>query len=139
MAFELYQDDLNTSPQLTYVDATAEETYVPGELLKISAAGTATKASGTDAPVYLCNTRKTAAAGDQIQVIRLQRTHKLRTTLSAAGTSLKVGNKVTIGADGLEATATTTGGTLELVTIIDSGKGGSVIVRVQDADAPSGT
>ena len=55
MAFEFYQDDMNTSPQLTYVKATEDEAYTPGELLKIGSAGTATKASGTDMPLYVCH------------------------------------------------------------------------------------
>lgn len=130
MAFELYQDDLNTSPTLCYVTATAAESYVPGELLKIGAAGTATKASGTDAPVYLCQCRKTAASGDQIPVIRLHKTHKLKTTLSAAGAALLAGNKVTISADGLQATATTASGVLEIVELMGTAVGDEVIVRI---------
>lgn len=130
MAFELYQDDINTSPQLTYVTATAAESYVPGELLKVSAAGTATKAGGTDAPVYLCQCAKTAAAGDQIAVIRLHKSHRLKTTLSAAGAELKNGNKVTISADGLQATATTASGVLEIVEMAGKAIGDEIIVRI---------
>ncbi len=131
MAFSIHQDDLNTSPQLDYIQATAAESYVPGELLKISAAGTATKAAGTDAPTYLCNkSLASAKAGDLLQVIRIQKNHKLKTTLSAAGTALKVGEKVTVSADGLQATATTASGVLEIVEIVDSAVGGAVIVRV---------
>lgn len=131
MAFELYQDDYNTSPQLTYVKATASETYALGELLKIGEAGTATKASATDAPAYICHCDKaSAAAGDMLQVIRVQKNHKYKTTLSAAGTALKVGNKVTISADGMQATATTTGGTLEIVELLDTAVGGEIIVRM---------
>lgn len=131
MAFSIHQDDLNTSPQLDYIQATAAESYVPGELLKISAAGTATKAAGTDTPTYLCNKNLASAKeGDLLQVIRIQKSHKLKTTLSAAGTALKVGEKVTVSADGLQATATTASGVLEIVEIVDSAMGGAVIVRV---------
>lgn len=137
--FFIFQDDYNTSPQLDYAAATANESYVPGELLKI-ASGKVTKAAGTDAPVYLSNgVLSNAKDGDQLQVIRLHRNHKLKTTLSAAGTSLVVGNKVTIGTDGLQATATTTGGVLEIVDIIDSAAGGEVIVRVATADEEGDT
>lgn len=130
MAFELFQDDLNTSPTICYVTATAAESYVPGELLKVSAAGTATKAGGTDAPVYLCQCRKTAEAGEQIPVIRLLKSHRLKTTLSAAGAELKNGNKVTISADGLQATATTASGVLEIVELMGKAIGDEVIVRI---------
>lgn len=130
MAFELYQDDINTSPQLTYVTATAAESYVPGELLKIGADGTATKAGGTDAPVYLCQCAKTAAAGDQIAVIRLHKSHKLKTTLSADGAALKTGDKVTASDDGLQATATTASGVLEIVELMGTAVGDEIIVRI---------
>ena len=130
MAFELYQDDLNTTPQLTYVKATAAETYAPGELLKISN-GTATKASGTDAPVYLCHCAKEKAEeGALLQVIRLQKNHKLKTTLAAAGTALTAGQKVTIHTDGAQATATTAIGVLEIVDMLGTAIGDTIIVRV---------
>lgn len=131
MAFELYQDDINTSPSVTYVKATADEAYVPGEVLKIGSAGTATKASGTDVPVYLCHCKNDkAAAGDMLQVIRIQKNHKFRTTLAAVGTSLVVGNKVTIHTDGAQATATTTGGVLEIVEMLGTAVGDEIIVRM---------
>lgn len=133
--FFIYQDDFNTTPQLDYVTATAAESYVPGELLKLSS-GKATKASGTDEPVYMSNgILSNAAEGDLLQVIRLHKNHKLKTTLSAAGTSLKAGDKVTISADGLQATATTTGGVLEVVELIGTEIGDAVIVRVADKEA----
>ena len=129
MAFTIYQDDIFTSPQVEYVEATAAEKYEVGELLKM-AAGKATKASGTDVPTHVCNCRKIAAEGDQVQVIRLHKTHRLKTTLSAEGASLNSGDKVTIHTDGLQATATTEGGVLEIVQVIDSAVGGEIVVRI---------
>lgn len=127
--FGIYQDDFNTSPQLDYVKATAAESYVPGELLKLTD-GKATKASGTDDPLYISNgVLSNAAEGDLLQVIRLHSNHKLKTELSADGASLKAGDKVTIETDGLRATATT-GGTLEIAEIMETAVGGKIIVRV---------
>lgn len=131
MAFEFYQDDMNTSPQLTYVKATENEAYTPGELLKIGSAGTATKASGTDAPQYVCHQiNGKAAEGDLLQVVRIQKNHKYKTTLAAAGTALVVGQKVTIHTDGAQATATTTGGVLEIVEMMGTTVGSEIIVRI---------
>lgn len=131
--FLIYQDDFNTSPQLDYVKATAAESYVPGELLKLTN-GAATKASGTDDPLYISNgVLSPAAEGDLLQVIRLHGNHKLKTTLSADGASLKAGDKVTISSDGLQATATT-GGTLEIAEIMDTDVGGAIIVRVTEKE-----
>lgn len=129
MAFTIYQDDIFTSPQVEYVEATAAEKYEVGELLKVTA-GKATKASGTDVPTHVCNCKKIAAEGDQVQVIRLHKTHRLKTTLSAAGTALHSGDKVTIHTDGCQVTATTASGVLEVVRVIDSAVGGEIIVKI---------
>ena len=129
MAFMIKQDDFYTTPQVEYVEATAAESYEVGELLKL-ATGKATKASGTDVPVYVCNCKMTAAAGDQLQVIRLHKNHKLETTLQASGSLLKAGDKVTIHTDGLQVTATTSSGVLEVVQVIDPAAGGKIIVRI---------
>lgn len=88
-------------------------------------------AGGTTKPTYICMCEKDKAvvAGEIIPVIRVEEGIIFGTTLSAAGTSLKPGNKVTLSADGTQVTATTEGGIAEIVKIMDTAAGGEVLVR----------
>ena len=51
------------------------------------------------------------------------------TISSAAFTSIKQGQKVTLATDGMKVTATTTDGVAEVVDIADTAAGGKVYVR----------
>lgn len=51
------------------------------------------------------------------------------TTLSANGSSLKLGQKVTISSDGQQVTATTSSGVAEIVAMEDTAAGSKVLVR----------
>mgnify|MGYP003296270513 CR=1 FL=1 len=88
-------------------------------------------ASGTTVPTYISMIECGAAveAGTLIPVIRVDKGTIYETVLSAAGTSLKLGNKVTIAADGLRATATTTDGVAEIVAMDGTATGSKVRVR----------
>ena len=50
---------------------------------------------------------KTGAAGEFVQAIRVSKDDTYEAALSAAGTALKIGDKVTLDADGIRVTATT--------------------------------
>lgn len=88
-------------------------------------------ATGTTIPTYICMTERDAAvtAGTLIPVIRVDHDTIYETTLSAAGTSLKLGQKVTVAADALRATATTTDGVAEIVAMDGTATGSKVRVR----------
>ena len=88
-------------------------------------------ASGTTKPTYISMREQDTAltADDLIPVVRVQPDVIFETELSAAGTSLKVGNKVTIATDGLRVTATTTEGVAEIVEILGTEIGDKVRVR----------
>lgn len=87
-------------------------------------------ASGTTKPTYISMREHTAlTADDLIPVVRVQPDVIFETELSAAGTSLKVGNKVTIATDGLRVTATTSDGIAEIVEILGTEIGDKVRVR----------
>ena len=88
-------------------------------------------ASGTSKPTYISMREQDTAltADDLIPVVRVQPDVIFETELSAAGTSLKVGNKVTIATDGLRVTATTTDGVAEIVEILGTAIGDKVRVR----------
>lgn len=92
-------------------------------------------AKGTNVPAYISMTEREIAltAGDIIPVIRVDSDTIYETTNSVAFTSVKPGDKVTLHAsDGLQVTATTTGGVAEVVDFDDAAKagpGGVVHVR----------
>lgn len=92
--------------------------------------GLLAKATGTVRPSYISMFEGRADDGDRIPVIRVLPDTRFKTQLSAAGTALKVGDKVTIDTTAMLATATTTSGVLELVEILGTEIGDSVIVRI---------
>ena len=94
--------------------------------------GKLAKASGTDVPEFICVEEHDAAvsAGDMVTVVRVDHDTVYETTLSASGTSLKIGDKVTIATDGLRVTATTTSGVAE-VMYLDGDAASGDMVRVR--------
>lgn len=84
----------------------------------IESSGKLAIATGTNAPKYICMREEGAAvtAGDIVPVIRVTPDIVFAVPLSASGTSLKIGDLVTLHAsDGLQVTATTTSGVAEIV------------------------
>ena len=88
-------------------------------------------ASGSTKPSYICMTERDAAvsAGTVIPVQRVSEDVIYETISSAAFTSIKQGQKVTLATDGMKVTATTTDGVAEVVDIADTAAGGKVYVR----------
>ena len=88
-------------------------------------------ASGSTKPSYICMTERAAAvtAGTIIPVQRVSEDVIYETISSAAFTSIKQGQKVTLATDGMKVTATTTDGVAEVVDIADTAAGGKVYVR----------
>lgn len=98
----------------------------------IQSSGNLAIATGANAPKYISMIEKDSActAGDLIPVIRVEPGTIYETELSAAGTSLKLGDKVTLHAsNGLQVTATTTSGVAEIVEILGTESGDKVRVR----------
>lgn len=127
MAFFLQSMDVGQTPPIEYRRATAEEDVVLGEALVTASTGLLTKCGATARPEYI-------AAGpqdenDMVPVIRVQDYQVWRTQLSAAGTSLKPGNKVTLETDGLRVTATTASGVAAIVAMEGTEVGDGVRVR----------
>ena len=127
MAFFLQSMDVGQTPPIEYRQATAEEDVVLGEALVTASTGLLTKCGATARPEYI-------AAGpqdenDMVPVIRIQDYQVWRTQLSAAGTSLKPGNKVTLETDGLRVTATTASGVAAIVAMEGTEVGDGVRVR----------
>lgn len=112
-----------------YLEASALGACKVGMALTLTD-GKLAKATATVRPSYISMFEGTAASGDRIPVVRVLPDTRFKTQLSAAGTALKVGDKVTIDTTAMLATNTTTSGVLELVEILGTEIGDSVIVRI---------
>lgn len=123
MAFEFIRAESDVAPIEKEILATNGTTYKHGSLVAFGAAGTAVAETGAPEFVY-AGKDITAKTGDKLAVIPILPEYEFETTLSAAGTSLKAGNKVTVTAE--QATATTTNGIFQLLT--DGGAAGAEVV-----------
>ena len=127
--FMLSRMKVGLTPPIVYMQPAADETFAVGEALKL-ASGKVTKASGTDVPSHVC------VGGIQkdgsVPCVEVQKYMEFGTTLAAApasGTTLAVGSKVTLHADGMQVTATTTGGVAEITSIEGQTVGDAVTVK----------
>lgn len=139
MAFLYYQTQGNIVPGNEYLPAGAIVASI-GKLLYMSD-GNLAVASGTTRPTYLCvedSNGKALTAGDIIAVNRILPDMIFATTWSAAASAVSAGDRVTISADGMQATATTTGGVLEVVAMEGNAAGDRVYVRVPAPEATGG-
>ena len=120
-----------TSPvPFEYYPAGVIQNLVPGTLLYLNA-GKLAVASGTTKPQFIAHHTGTTADGEQIAVEKIKESTIYETTCSAAFTSIKVGNKVTIGTDGLAVTATTDSGVATVVGFDGTTVGSKVLVRFE--------
>ena len=84
---------------------------------------------GTVKPTHICMYQSNEPSNDYIPAIRADSGIVFETTVSAAATSLKLGDKVTLNGDGTGVTATTTDGVAEIVYIGGTAAGSVVRVR----------
>ena len=120
-----------TSPvPFEYYPAGVIQNLEPGTLLYLNA-GKLAVASGTTKPQFIAHHTGTTADGEQIAVEKIKESTIYETTCSAAFTSIKVGNKVTIGTDGLAVTATTDSGVATVVGFDGPAIGSKVLVRFE--------
>lgn len=101
------------------VPVTAGEAYSMGEALVITG-GKATKCGATVKPTHMCSQDQAADAKETVLVYPISGTMVFETSVTAAPTALTVGSKVTLAADGLGVTATTTNGVCEIVDLRDA-------------------
>ena len=123
MAFEFLRAESDAAPIEKELIATNGTTYTHGMLVAFGSAGTAVAGSSTPEFVYV-GKDTTAKTGDKLAVIPVLPEYEFETTLSAAGTTLKKGAKVTV--TDTQATATTTSGVFQLLT--DGGASGTKVV-----------
>lgn len=130
MAFKIHKIDDGRIPGIEYLPCGAITPKVGMAL--VQSAGNLAIATGTTAPTYIsmCEKDSACAAGDIIPVIRVSKDMVFETTFSAAATSVKLGNKVTLHAsDGMSVTATTTDGVAEVVYMGGTASGSMCRVR----------
>lgn len=118
-------------PSPVFLDVTASEAVAMGEALVLSG-GTLTKCGATTAPAFIAMADLTAAAAKRtIPVARVASNQIYEVPVSAAPTSLKVGDKVTLHTDGLQVTATTTSGVVTVENLNGAtAAGDKIIVRI---------
>lgn len=104
--------------------------YKVGQCLKV-ASGAAALCGATEAPQYICFGEKKGVAGEFIPAIRVSKDDTYAAPLQAAGTALKVGDKVTLHTDAIKATATTTNGVAEIVGFATATKAAGETVYVK--------
>lgn len=129
MAFKIHTTDDGRVPGIEYLPAGAITPKV-GMALTVSS-GKLAVASGTTAPSYIsmCERETACTAGELIPVIRVGKDMILETTLSADGSAVSIGDKVTLHTDGMKVTATKTGGVAELVYMDAPDAGATCRVR----------
>lgn len=108
------------------VPVTAGEAFSIGEALVIKD-GAATKCDAAETPTHMCCHDQAADAKDDILVYPITGTIHFETPVTAAPTALKAGNKVTLSADGLGVTATTTDGVCTIVDLNGAKAAGDLI------------
>lgn len=137
MAFYIDIVDGGRNPGHEYLPAGAIVPKVGMAL--VMSGGKLAIASGTTAPTYICMTERDTALtdGEIIPVFRVLPDEVFQTTFSAAAASVKLGDKVTLHTDGLQVTATTTGGVAEVVGIDGTAAGDSVRVRFPGVVEPA--
>lgn len=130
MAFKIHKIDDGRIPGIEYLPCGAITPKVGMAL--VQSTGNLAIATGTTAPTYIsmCEKDSACTAGDIIPVIRVSKDMVFETTFSAAATSIKLGNKVTLHAsDGMSVTATTTDGVAEVVYMDGTASGSMCRVR----------
>lgn len=130
MAFKVHSTDDGRVPGIEYLPCGAITPKVGMALVQTS--GNLAIATGTSKPAYIsmCERETACTAGDVIPVMRVQPDMIFETVWSAAATAINLGDKVTLHAsDGLQVTATTTGGVAEVVGMDGTAVGNTVRVR----------
>lgn len=114
MAFEFLRSENSASPIEKEVEATNGVTYTHGCLVAFDGTtGKAVTTTGNPEFVY-AGKDIVAKTGDKLACVVCFPEYEWETMLSASGSSLKVGQKVTT--DGTKATATTASGIFQLLT-----------------------
>lgn len=127
---KLHTSQTASMPALENLPCAAGTSYKIGMGLVV-ASGVAAKVGATTAPEYICMSEKIGASGQQVQAVRVLKGETYEAPLSADGAALKIGDKVTIDADGIRVTATTTSGVAQITGFMTENQaaGDAVLVK----------
>ena len=125
MSFLRHTMDVGLTPPIEYHPGKANEAIVLGEALTMTA-GALTKCGTTAKPDFIA---VGPVKDGVVPAVKVQDYILWEVPLTAAGTTLKVGDKVTIAATGLGVTATTESGVAAIVAINGTAVGDTVTVR----------
>lgn len=120
---------VGNTPPIVYMQPTDSESYQVGEALKL-ASGKVTLCSGAVAPSHVC----VGPIDDNgvVPCVEVQKYMEFETTLGVApadSATVSVGDKVTLHTDGMQVTATKTGGVAEVTGIDGQTVGSRVTVK----------
>lgn len=120
---------VGNTPPIVYMQPTDSESYQVGEALKL-ASGKVTLCGGAVAPSHVC----VGPIDDNgvVPCVEVQKYMEFETTLGVAPTdsaTVGVGDKVTLHTDGMQVTATKTGGVAEVTGIDGQTVGSRVTVK----------
>ena len=118
---------VGNTPPIVYMQPTDGETYQVGEALKL-ASGKVTLCSGAVAPSHVC----VGGMDGVVPCVEVQKYMEFETTLGVApadSATVGVGDKVTLHTDGMQVTATKTGGVAEVTGIDGQTVGSRVTVK----------
>ena len=118
-------------PEPVFHEATAAEAISIGEALVLSD-GKLTKCAATTKPEFIAMGQVSASdANRKVAVCRVESNQVYEVPVTAAPTSLKVGDKVTLHTNGLQVTATTTSGVVTVESLNGaSAAGDTIVVRI---------
>ncbi len=115
-------------PEPVFHEATAAEAISIGEALVLSG-GKLTKCAATTKPEFIAMGQVGANdANRKVAVCRVESNQVYEVPVTAAPTSLKIGDKVTLHTDGLQVTATTTSGVVTVESLNGATVAGDTIV-----------
>ena len=137
--FSIYKMGVGTTAPFQYLPAAAGETVSAGEALVLSG-GKLTKCGATAKPAYIAV--GPADEHGSVPCVEVYPHMQFATTFSAApasGTTLHVGDRVTLHTDGMQVTATTASGVAVLKEITEAAAGGAVVVSFADAAPAAGS
>lgn len=125
MAFLVHSTDDHRAVHLEYHPVSAIVPKVGMAMVMTS--GKLAVAAGTTKPQYICMTQRESAcqAGEIIPVIRVAADIVLETSFSTGASANNLGSKVTVSADGMQVTSTTTDGVAEVI-YMDGTEAGSM-------------
>lgn len=118
-------------PEPEYLDVKSGEAVEIGEALVLSS-GVLTKCGETVAPQYIAMGAVTSGTTKrEIAACRVEKNQVYEVPVSEPPAELKAGDKVTLDADGMQVTATTTSGVVTVVALNGATKAGDLItVRI---------